>query len=181
MLLAIPAIAGPAPAVPPPFVPVPEATITEATVTESREVAVREPIYNLADGPFEGRKILVVDDDFRNIFAMTALLERGQALVASAESGPEAIAMLQSVSDIDLVLVDIMMPEMDGYATMRAIRMQEQFASLPIIAVTGKVVSGERERCVAAGANDYVTKPVDVDELLAAIGPWLPPAAQVAA
>jgi signal transduction histidine kinase/HAMP domain-containing protein/ActR/RegA family two-component response regulator len=131
--------------------------------------------------PFKGLKVLVVDDDFRNVFAMTALLERGGANVTAAESGPGAIAALERIPDINIVLMDIMMPGMDGYAVMRAIRLIERFESLPIIAVTGKVVVGERERCLEAGANDYVPKPVNTAELLAAIGPWLPKTAQPAA
>ena len=122
----------------------------------------------------EGCKVLVVDDDFRNIFAMTALLERGRAEVSVAESGPDALAMLEGQSEIDIVLMDIMMPIMDGYATIRAIRAFEEFQSLPIIAVTGKVMPGERQRCLDAGANDFVPKPVDTAELLAVLGPWLP-------
>jgi CheY-like chemotaxis protein len=123
--------------------------------------------------PFAGMNVLVVDDDFRNIFALTALLVRGEADVTSAGSGPEAIAILKLRRDFDLVLMDIMMPGMDGYEAIRTIRAIDGFASLPILAVTGKVVGGERERCLAAGANDYVPKPVDTVELLAAIGPWL--------
>jgi signal transduction histidine kinase/HAMP domain-containing protein/ActR/RegA family two-component response regulator len=135
----------------------------------------------LQDNALEGIKVLVVDDDFRNVFAMKALLERGHAEVEVAESGPEAIAALERTTDIDIVLMDIMMPVMDGYAAIRAIRAVDQFDSLPIIAVTGKVVPGERERCIDAGANDYVPKPVDTADLLAAIGPWLPaPAASAA-
>jgi CheY-like chemotaxis protein len=130
----------------------------------------------LDDKPFNGLQVLVVDDDFRNIFAMTALLERGSAEVTVAENGPEAITALEQNPDIDLVLMDIMMPGMDGYATIRAIRALPRFEALPIIAVTGKVVSGERQRCLDAGANDYVPKPVDTVELLTAIGPWLPTA-----
>jgi signal transduction histidine kinase/HAMP domain-containing protein/ActR/RegA family two-component response regulator len=131
--------------------------------------------------PFEGAKILVVDDDFRNVFALSALLERGNADVSVAEGGAEAMVVLEESPDMDLVLMDIMMPGMDGYDTIRAIRLLEQFALLPIIAVTGKVVRGERERCLAAGANDYVPKPVDTIELLAALGPWLPGSLRVAA
>jgi len=123
--------------------------------------------------PFSGKRVLVVDDDFRNVFALSALLERGQAQVFVAESGPEALAELERTPTIDLVLMDIMMPIMDGYAAMRAIRAQDRFATLPMIAVTGKVVAGERQRCLDAGANDYVAKPVDTVQLLAAIGPWL--------
>jgi signal transduction histidine kinase/CheY-like chemotaxis protein/HAMP domain-containing protein len=161
---------------------VPPAPMTDqdAAVTPLRPGASR-PV-GLDDQPFKGLKVLVVDDDFRNIFAMTALLERGHADVTVAESGPDALAELERVPDIDLVLMDIMMPGMDGYATIRAIRAIPLFQTLPIIAVTGKVVTGERQRCLAAGANDYVPKPVDTVELLTAIGPWLPAAfAQVPA
>ena len=125
-----------------------------------------------------GVKVLVVDDDFRNIFAMTALLERGQAAVTVAESGAEALAALEAAPDIDIVLMDIMMPVMDGYDTIRAIRKQEQFKTLPIVAVTGKATAGERQRCIDAGASDYVPKPVDTGELLAALRPWLPAATE---
>ncbi len=124
------------------------------------------------DHPFAGTTVLVVDDDFRNVFALSALLERGDAKIAVAENGPDAIARLEQSPGIDIVLMDIMMPGMDGYATIRAIRTQDRFASLPIIAVTGKVVNGERQRCLDAGANDYVPKPVNTEELLKAIGPW---------
>ena len=117
--------------------------------------------------------MLVVDDDFRNLFAMTALLERGQAEVLAVESGAEAIAMLERTAVIDIVLMDIMMPIMDGYATIRAIRDIDRFVNLPIIAVTGKVVPGERERCIAAGADDYLPKPVDTAALFSALAPWV--------
>ncbi len=130
--------------------------------------------HALDDHPFEGRRILLIDDDFRNVFALTALLERGHADVTIAESGNEALAILEQMLEIDLVLTDIMMPGMDGYETTRAIRALDRCKTLPIIAVTGKVVPGEWERCIDAGANDYVTKPVDVNELVAAIGRWLP-------
>ena len=123
-----------------------------------------------------GTKILIVDDDFRNIFALSALLERGHADVVVAESGREAIDALERLGDVEIVLLDIMMPVMDGYETMRAIRANNRFTDLAIIAVTGKVVAGERQRCIDAGANDYVPKPVDTAELLAALRPWLPTA-----
>ena len=122
----------------------------------------------------EGLKILVVDDDFRNIFAMTAVLERGHAIVTVAESGAEAIATLERTPDIDIVLMDIMMPVMDGYDTIRAIRRISRFEVLPIVAVTGKAAAGERQRCLDAGADDYIPKPVDTGVLLAALTPWLP-------
>jgi signal transduction histidine kinase/HAMP domain-containing protein/ActR/RegA family two-component response regulator len=141
----------------------------------------RRPAMVLEDGAIEGSKILVVDDDFRNIFAMTALLERGRADVIVAESGADAIALLERTADIDIVLMDIMMPVMDGYETIRAIRAIDGFASLPIIAVTGKAAAGERQRCIDAGANDYLPKPIDTAELLAALTPWLPaPARSIA-
>jgi CheY-like chemotaxis protein len=133
------------------------------------------------DSPINGVKILVVDDDFRNIFAMTALLERGHADVLVAESGAEAIAMLERLPDIDVVLMDIMMPDMDGYDTIRAIRRIDRHKALPIIAVTGKSASGERQRCLDAGANEYVPKPVDTGELFAAFAPLRPTPAQPAA
>ena len=154
---------------------------TEAAATADEWIAShpgiktnRVPTAALDETAFHGAKVLVVDDDFRNIFAMTALLERGNAVVAVAESGPDAIAILEESSDVDVVLMDIMMPVMDGYATIRAIRALEQHRSLPIIAVTGKVMAGERQRCLDAGANDYVPKPIDTGELIAAISPWLP-------
>ena len=141
----------------------------------------RPPAEEPEDAPFEGLRILIVDDDFRNIFAMTALLERGHAEVKVAESGAEALTSLKQMPDIDIVLMDIMMPVMDGYATMRAIRAMAGFGSLPIIAVTGKAAAGERQRCLDAGANDYVPKPVDTAALVAALTPWLTTAAPAAA
>ncbi|MGZ4690067.1 MAG: response regulator [Acidimicrobiia bacterium] len=128
----------------------------------------------LADSALTGTKVLVVDDDFRNVFALSALLERGHADVVIAEDGAAALAALERTPEMDLVLMDIQMPVMDGYATMRAIRAMDQFATLPIIAVTGKIMAGERQRCLDAGASDYVPKPVDTVELLNALAPWLP-------
>jgi signal transduction histidine kinase/DNA-binding response OmpR family regulator/HAMP domain-containing protein len=123
---------------------------------------------------FEGVKVMVVDDDFRNIFAMTAVLERGGATVTAAESGAEALAALQHDPDIDIVLMDIMMPVMDGYDTIRAIRSASGFDVLPIVAVTGKAAAGERKRCLDSGADDYLPKPVNTADLLSVLAPWLP-------
>jgi signal transduction histidine kinase len=123
---------------------------------------------SLDSSPFAGTHALVVDDDFRNCFAMTALLERGEASVTVAESGADALAALERDHTIDLVLMDVMMPGMDGYAATRAIRQIDRLRSLPIIAVTGKVVPGERERCLDAGADAYVPKPVNTAGLIAA-------------
>jgi CheY-like chemotaxis protein/HAMP domain-containing protein len=149
-----------------------------ATEEDSRsEVPLPGPT---TPGGNRGPKILVVDDDFRNTFALSALLSRGHE-VAIAASGSEALTTLEGDPDFDVVLMDIMMPGMDGYDTMRSIRAQEQFKALPIIAVTGKVMAGERQRCIEAGASDYVPKPVDSAELFAALRPWLPTTAQPAA
>ena len=126
------------------------------------------------DSAIEGRRILVVDDDYRNSFALSALLERGRATVVVAESAAAAIATLETAPDIDIVLMDIMMPDMDGYDAIRAIRELDSCDEIPIIAVTGKLLPGERQRCIDAGANDYVTKPVDAADLLAALRLWLP-------
>jgi CheY-like chemotaxis protein len=128
----------------------------------------------LYEGSSAGATVLVVDDDARNIFALTALLERGKLEVVTAESGADALLLLEQRPDIDLVLMDIMMPSMNGYEAMAEIRKQPHLAALPIIAVTGKVVGGERARCLAAGASDYIAKPVDTSELFGALGKWFP-------
>ena len=125
-------------------------------------------------GAAAGATALIVEDDYRNVFALTALLERGRINVITAESGAVALNILQHRIGIGIVLMDIMMPVMDGYTAIRAIRSHTQFNSIPIIAVTSKVVAGERERCLDAGASDYVPKPVNTAELLNAITPWLP-------
>jgi CheY-like chemotaxis protein len=130
--------------------------------------------WRLGESALAGTTILVVDDDRRNLFAMKALLKRGSADVVTAGSGPEGLAALSQTPNIDIVLMDIMMPGMDGYETIRAIRAIDRFRSLPIVAVTGKMVTGERGRCLEAGANDYVPKPVDTFELVEAISQWLP-------
>jgi CheY-like chemotaxis protein len=128
----------------------------------------------LARTDLAGMKALIVDDDFRNIFALTAFLERGHLKVISAESGEEGVATLKRTPDVDVVLMDIMMPIMDGYATMRAMRKLPLAADLPIIAITASVSAGERQRCIDAGASAYVPKPVDTAELLLLLREWLP-------
>ncbi|MDB5290709.1 MAG: putative SigmaB asociated two-component system sensor protein, partial [Phycisphaerales bacterium] len=120
-----------------------------------------------------GKKVLVVDDDIRNIFAMTSILEPYQAQVFSAETGKAAIETLQQTPDMDVVLMDIMMPDMDGYDTMRAIRKLGKFRALPIIALTAKAMKGDREKCIEAGASDYISKPVDTEQLLGLLRVWL--------
>ncbi|MCC5616995.1 response regulator [Nostoc sp. CHAB 5836] len=125
------------------------------------------------DPVLANRKILIVDDDLRNIFALTSFLESYQMQVLFAENGRDGIETLQANPDINIVLMDIMMPEMDGYETTRAIRHQQQFRSLPIIALTAKAMPGDKEKCIEAGASDYITKPVDTEQLLSLLRVWL--------
>jgi CheY-like chemotaxis protein len=121
----------------------------------------------------EGRKLLIVDDDARNLFALTSLLERRKMEVVTAESGQEAIDLLLSASGVEIVLMDIMLPEMDGYDTIREIRKHSHLRELPIIALTAKAMKGDREKCLEAGASDYVAKPVNVEQLLSLLRVWL--------
>jgi len=117
--------------------------------------------------------LLVVDDDVRNIFALTSLLERHRMQTVSAGSGSEAIDLVNDTSDISLVLMDIMMPNMDGYETMRQIRQDPRLRRLPIIALTAKAMKGDREKCLEAGASDYIAKPVNTEQLLSLLRIWL--------
>jgi CheY-like chemotaxis protein len=126
-----------------------------------------------SDDALIGRKVLVVDDDIRNIFALTSLLERHGMEVVSCETGREAIQKVEEDEDLDMVLMDIMMPEMDGYETMRQIRQNPRHRLLPILALTAKAMKGDRERCLQAGASDYIAKPVNTEELLALLRIWL--------
>jgi CheY-like chemotaxis protein/HAMP domain-containing protein/GAF domain-containing protein len=126
-----------------------------------------------ADASFEGKKVLIVDDDVRNIFSLTSVLESYGMQVVFAENGREALGTLRDNPDVDLVLMDVMMPEMDGYETTQAIRGMEEFRSLPIIAVTAKAMKGDREKTLAAGASDYITKPVDTEQLLSLLRVWM--------
>jgi signal transduction histidine kinase/DNA-binding response OmpR family regulator/HAMP domain-containing protein len=120
-----------------------------------------------------GRKVLIVDDDIRNIFSLTGVLEQHQVRVIHAESGRDGIAILENVPDVDMVLMDVMMPDMDGYETMRQIRRCERFRKLPMIAITAKAMKGDREKCIAAGASEYISKPVDTDQLVSMMRVWL--------
>jgi CheY-like chemotaxis protein/HAMP domain-containing protein/GAF domain-containing protein len=125
------------------------------------------------DPVVSGKKVLIVDDDVRNIFALTSLLERHDMQVVYAENGADAIEMLKSAPDIDVVMMDVMMPEMDGYETMRAIRELPGGKALPIIALTAKAMKGDREKCIEAGASDYIAKPVNSEQLLSLLRVWL--------
>ncbi|MDQ1373331.1 MAG: hypothetical protein QOJ09_669, partial [Actinomycetota bacterium] len=126
-----------------------------------------------ADAVFQGKKVLIVDDDVRNVFALTSALESRGMEVLYAENGSDGIEVLKTSPQTDLVLMDIMMPGMDGYETTRAIRKLPKFRQLPIIALTAKAMKGDREKSIAAGASDYITKPIDIDQVLSLIRVWL--------
>jgi signal transduction histidine kinase/HAMP domain-containing protein/ActR/RegA family two-component response regulator len=136
----------------------------------------RDPASDGDAAGLNGRRVLIVDDDLRNVFAITSVLELYGLTVVHAPSGQEGIDTLRADRDIDLVLMDVMMPEMDGYTTTAAIREMPEFADLPVIAVTARAMQGDRDKSLAAGATDYVTKPVDTEELLGCIRRWLPAA-----
>ena len=142
----------------------------EANLPEAKKRILRQ--IHETDPVLANRKVLIVDDDLRNIFALTSMLETHGMQVLYAENGQAGIDILQKTPDIDLVLMDIMMPGMDGYETMRAIRRIEKFHSLPIIALTAKAMKGDREKCVQAGASDYIPKPVDLEHLFSLLRVW---------
>jgi CheY-like chemotaxis protein len=131
-----------------------------------------EQLHN-ADAVFSGRRILIVDDDVRNVFALASVLESRGMEVLFAENGREGLATLEENGDVDLVLMDIMMPELDGYETIRAIRKQKRFEKLPIISLTAKAMKGDREKSIESGASDYIPKPVDPDQLISLMRVWL--------
>jgi HAMP domain-containing protein/signal transduction histidine kinase/ActR/RegA family two-component response regulator len=158
---------------PPPLAPAPAPTPAPTTTTP---VLTSAPVTSpRPDGPdvLSGAKVLVVDDDVRNVFALTSALELHGMRVLYADNGQDGIRLLEQDPDVDLVLMDVMMPEMDGNETTAAIRGMPQFASLPIVFLTAKAMPGDRDKSVAAGASDYVTKPVDLDHLLALMRSWL--------
>jgi CheY-like chemotaxis protein len=157
----------------------PERLIEETTYflnqVEARLPEVRRPSSHAGTNgnSLEGRTILITDDDTRNIYALRSALEDFNMHVLTAESGAEAIGLLRSHPEIDVVLMDIMMPEMDGYETIRRIRARDEWKNLPIIALTAKAMLGDREQCLAAGASEYISKPVDIDQLVALVRVWL--------
>jgi CheY-like chemotaxis protein len=126
-----------------------------------------------SDEDLVGRIALLVDDDARNIFALSSVLERRGMKVLTATTGSEAVAIVESRPDVSIVLMDIMMPGMDGYETMQVIRADPAFRRLPIIALTAKAMKGDREKCLEAGASDYLAKPVNTEQLLSALRMWL--------
>jgi CheY-like chemotaxis protein/HAMP domain-containing protein len=158
----------------------PERLLDETSLFLHRVVAnlpdtkreILEKLHESKDA-LKGRKVLVVDDDARNIFALSSVLEDCDMKVVSATNGRQAIEAVQSVEDLSVVLMDIMMPEMDGYQTMKEIRKNPNFRTLPILALTAKAMKGDREKCLEAGASDYIAKPVNTEELLALLRVWL--------
>ncbi|MFC5499344.1 HAMP domain-containing protein [Caenimonas terrae] len=142
------------------------------TQLPQQKQAMLERLHNSAE-VLRGRKVLVVDDDARNIFALTSVLENHEVDVISATNGRQAIDIIKSTPGIAMVLMDIMMPEMDGYETMREIRNEPEFRTLPILALTAKAMKGDREKCLDAGASDYIAKPVNTDQLLSLMRVWL--------
>jgi CheY-like chemotaxis protein len=129
---------------------------------------MNRPVAELA-----GAKVLIVDDDIRNIFSLTSVLESHDVEVLHAERGKDGILILEQTPGMDVALIDIMMPEMDGYETMREIRRLPQLSELPLIAVTAKAMKGDRQKCLDAGASDYIAKPVDIELLLALLRVWV--------
>jgi CheY-like chemotaxis protein len=142
-----------------------------ANLSESQKNMMKR--VNVTDPRLEGKKVLVVDDDIRNIFALTSVLERQKMEVVYAENGRDGIEMLRKTPGIEGVLMDIMMPGMDGFEAMREIRQISKFKTVPIIAVTAKAMKGDRQKCLEAGASDYITKPVDTEQLLSLLRIWL--------
>jgi CheY-like chemotaxis protein len=120
-----------------------------------------------------GAKVLIVDDDIRNIFSLTSVLESHDVEVLHAERGKDGIIILEQTPGVDVALIDIMMPDMDGYETMKQIRQRPELADIPLIAVTAKAMKGDRQKCLDAGASDYIAKPVDIELLLALVRVWV--------
>ncbi len=158
----------------------PERLLEETSLFLHRPLAaLGEPAAQLLqrsldrDDELAGRRVLVVDDDVRNIFALTSLLERQGMRVLFAENARDGIQLLHQTPDVEVVLMDVMMPELDGYQAMRMIRSMGRYADLPIVALTAKAMKGDREKCIAAGASDYIAKPVNVDKLMSLLRVWL--------
>jgi CheY-like chemotaxis protein len=149
----------------------------EITTLLHRETELASPALTSGNGhpdpALANKKVLVVDDDIRNIFALTALLERQGMRVVSVDNGMEAIRIAREDPEVEIALVDVMMPEMDGYATMRRMRELATFKGQPIVALTAKAMKGDREKCIEAGASDYIAKPVNSEHLISMLRAWL--------
>jgi CheY-like chemotaxis protein len=144
--------------------------VTSALPSEKQQMIER---LHRSDDDLVGKQVLIVDDDVRNIFALSSVLERRGMKALSASTGREAMSILESDPQIAIVLMDIMMPELDGYETMKLIREIPSFRRLPIIALTAKAMKGDREKCLEAGASEYLAKPVNTEQLLSALRMWL--------
>jgi CheY-like chemotaxis protein len=142
----------------------------EASMADEKRKVIEK--MRLEDPALANKSVLIVDDDVRNIFALTSLLEQHKVKTLYSESGKGAIEILQKTPGIDVVLMDVMMPDMDGYETMQAIRSIPKFRQLPIVALTAKAMKGDREKCLEAGASDYIAKPVDIPQLLSMLRVW---------
>jgi CheY-like chemotaxis protein len=138
-----------------------------------RRRAVQPPKFVSLESILKNKTVLITDDDLRNIFALSKALELHQMNVVTASNGKEALDLLQANPSVDIVLMDMMMPEMDGYEAIQEIRKNASWKKLPVIAVTAKAMLGDREKCIQAGASDYITKPVDTDQLVSLMRIWL--------
>ncbi len=143
----------------------------ETNLSEEQQKMIR--MIHDKEAILAGKKVLVVDDDMRNVFSLKKVLEDKGMEVLVGKNGKEGLKRLNDNPEINLVLMDIMMPEMDGYEAMEEIRKQERFKDLPIIALTAKAMKGDRAKCIEAGASDYMTKPVDTDRLFSVLRVWL--------
>lgn len=152
---------------------IPDMKKDPAKETEVEETLKPSPIENKADKVFEKKKILIVDDDMRNVFVLTKILEDKKVQIVVGKNGRDGIEKLNNNPDTALVIMDIMMPEMDGYEAMQEIRKDKRFIKLPIIALTAKAMKGDREKCIQAGANDYLSKPVQPEKLLSLLRVWI--------
>jgi CheY-like chemotaxis protein len=145
--------------------------LVETSLNPEKQKMIRTALDK--EAMLEGKKVLIVDDDMRNVFSLSSALEEKGIIIVEAENGLEALKQLDKHPDIDLVLMDIMMPQMDGYEATRCIRKDPRFRDLPIIALTAKAMKGDREECLKAGASDYIPKPVDMKKLFSLLRVWL--------
>jgi CheY-like chemotaxis protein len=145
--------------------------LVESELPREKQRMIRSALDK--EAMLDGKKVLLVDDDMRNIFSISSVLNDKCMIVIEAENGREALAKIAVHPDVNIVLMDIMMPEMDGYEAIGAIRKDPRFKALPIIAMTAKAMAGDQEKCIQAGANDYISKPIDIEKLLSLLRVWL--------
>ena len=145
--------------------------LVESELPSEKQKMIRAALDQ--EAMLDGKKVLLVDDDMRNVFSLSSILTEKNMIVIEAENGNEALAGINEHPDVDIVLMDIMMPEMDGYEAIRNIRLDPRFRDLPVIAMTAKAMAGDQEKCIRAGANDYIPKPLDMEKLLSLLRVWL--------